>query len=110
MHEPLAIFQALVIFHAWLLIPTLVLEAMVGYPAWLHALIPHPVVWAGYAIGALDRRWNKPEYSFAKRRLLGCLAVLLVTGAGFGSSVEFASFSIQRKWGCKLVKIDHISL
>src|SRR4051812_2860447 len=70
--------------HAWLLILTLVLEAMVGYPAWLHARIPHPVVWAGYAIGALDRRWNKPGYSFARRRLLGCLAVALVAGAGFG--------------------------
>jgi adenosylcobinamide-phosphate synthase len=77
-------FETLIIFHTWLLIPTLVLEAMVGYPAWLHERIPHPVVWAGYAIGALDRRWNKPEYSFAKRRLLGCLAVLLVAGAGFG--------------------------
>jgi adenosylcobinamide-phosphate synthase len=77
-------FRALIIFHAWLLIPTLVLEAMAGYPGWLHARIPHPVVWAGYAIGALDRRWNKPEYSFAKRRWLGCVAVLLVAGAGFG--------------------------
>jgi adenosylcobinamide-phosphate synthase len=91
MHEPLGIFQVLVIFHAWLLIPTLVLEAMVGYPAWLHARIPHPVVWAGYAIGALDRRWNKPDYSFAKRRMLGCLAVLLVSGAGLllGAVLEF---------------------
>jgi len=71
-----------VILHAWILIPTLVFEALFGYPAWLHARIPHPVVWAGYAIGALDRRWNEPEYSFAKRRLLGCMAVLLVAGAG----------------------------
>src|SRR3954466_9982216 len=79
-----------VIFHAWILIPTLVFEALFGYPAWLHARIPHPVVWAGYAIGALDRRWNKPEYSFAKRRLLGCMAVLLVAGAGsvLGAGLE----------------------
>jgi len=79
-----------VILHAWILIPTLVFEALFGYPAWLHARVPHPVVWAGYAIGALDRRWNKPEYSFAKRRLLGCVAVLLVAGAGsvLGAGLE----------------------
>ena len=79
-----------VIFHAWILIPTLVFEALFGYPAWLHARMPHPVVWAGYAIGALDRRWNKPEYSFARRRLLGCMAVLLVAGAGsvLGAGLE----------------------
>jgi len=76
------ILSVWVILHAWILIPTLVFEALFGYPAWLHARIPHPVVWAGYAIGALDRRWNEPEYSFAKRRLLGCMAVLLVAGAG----------------------------
>ena len=79
-----------VILHAWILIPTLVFEALFGYPAWLHARVPHPVVWAGYAIGALDRRWNEPEYSFAKRRLLGCMAVLLVAGAGsvLGAGLE----------------------
>jgi adenosylcobinamide-phosphate synthase len=79
-----------VIFHAWMLVPTLVFEALFGYPAWLHARIPHPVVWAGNAIGALDRRWNRPEYSFAKRRLLGCMAVLLVAGAGsvLGAGLE----------------------
>jgi len=79
-----------ILFHAWVLIPTLVIEAMVGYPAWLHARIPHPVVWAGYAIGALDRRWNKPQYSFAMRRMLGCLAVLLLLTAAIvlGAAVE----------------------
>jgi hypothetical protein len=34
----------------------------------------------------------------------------MVTGAGFGSSVELASSSIQQKWNYKLVKIDHLYL
>jgi adenosylcobinamide-phosphate synthase len=65
----------------WIVLACLVLEALVGYPAALHARVPHPVVWAGRAIGALERSWNKPRYSFILRRLLGCLAVVLVTGA-----------------------------
>jgi adenosylcobinamide-phosphate synthase len=81
---------AWILFHTWLLMPTLLLEAMVGYPAWLHTRIPHPVVWAGTAIGVLDRRWDDPQYSFATRRLLGSVAVLLVTGAAvvLGAAVE----------------------
>jgi adenosylcobinamide-phosphate synthase len=90
MPETALFFAGWLYLHAWILIAVLVIEAMVGYPAWLHARIPHPVVWAGHAIGALDRRWNKPEYSFAKRRLLGCIAVLLVSGAAFclGAAIE----------------------
>src|SRR3569832_1298549 len=81
---------AWILFHTWLLMPTLLQEAKLGYPAWLHARIPHPGVLAGTAIGVLDRRWNEPAYSFATRRLLGCLAVLLVTGAALilGAAVE----------------------
>jgi adenosylcobinamide-phosphate synthase len=65
----------------WIVLACLAFEAAVGYPAALHARVPHPIVWAGGAINALERSWNKPGYSFALRRFLGCLAVLLVTGA-----------------------------
>jgi adenosylcobinamide-phosphate synthase len=68
------------VIHVWLAFLTLVVEALVGYPAWLHALIPHPVVWAGNAINALERSWNQPQYSAAKRRLLGWLAIVIVAG------------------------------
>jgi adenosylcobinamide-phosphate synthase len=68
---------------AWIVLVALAVEALVGYPAWLHARIPHPVVWAGNAISALERRWNEPHSSFANRRVLGCLAVVLVVGAAF---------------------------
>jgi adenosylcobinamide-phosphate synthase len=82
----------------------LVLEALVGYPDWLHARVPHPVVWAGNAINALERAWNKPEYSFAKRRLLGCLAVVIVVGAGvgLGATIEFGPFYVIRLLDAKM--------
>jgi adenosylcobinamide-phosphate synthase len=60
---------------------SLALEAAIGYPAALHLRIPHPVVWAGNAISAFERGWNKPEYSFRRRRMLGFVAVVLVGGA-----------------------------
>jgi adenosylcobinamide-phosphate synthase len=89
-------FEVWILFHACVLIPILFFEAMVGYPAWLHARIPHPVVWAGTAIGVLDRRWNKSEYSFATRRLLGCMAVLLLLSAALalGAVVEFGIIAL----------------
>jgi adenosylcobinamide-phosphate synthase len=68
---------------AWIVLVALAVEALVGYPAWLHAWIPHPVVWAGNAISTLERRWNRLEYSFANRRVLGLAAVVLVVGAAF---------------------------
>jgi adenosylcobinamide-phosphate synthase len=65
---------------AWVVLASLAIEAVVGYPSALHARIPHPVVWAGNAISALERLWNRQQYTFAVRRLLGCVAVAL--GAG----------------------------
>lgn len=54
------------------------LEAAIGYPDRLHRLVPHPVVWAGHAINALEERWNHPELTAARRRLSGVAALLLV--------------------------------
>ena len=65
----------------WVVLASLALEAAIGYPAALHLRIPHPVVWAGNAISAFERGWNKPEYSFRRRRMLGLVAVVLVGGA-----------------------------
>ena len=63
------------------MLASLVIESAVGYPAALHARIPHPVVWAGNAISGLERWWNGPQYTSAVRRLLGFVAVTLVAGA-----------------------------
>jgi adenosylcobinamide-phosphate synthase len=87
---------------AWIVLVALAVEAAVGYPAWLHARVPHPVVWAGNAINSLERRWNQAQYSFARRRVLGCVAMVLVVGAAFvvGRLVELlVSFVIYVLWG-----------
>lgn len=63
----------------------LALEAMIGYPDWLHRRIPHPVTWIATLIAALERRWNQPGRA---RKVLGAATVALVisiaAGAGWG--------------------------
>jgi adenosylcobinamide-phosphate synthase len=60
---------------AWLLAPVaLLIERVVGYPAWLYKVIGHPVTWMGTLISWLDTRLN----SGSSRRLKGALALLLL--------------------------------
>ncbi len=64
------------------------LEAAIGWPHRLHRLLPHPVVWIGNLIGALERLWNRPDHSETARRLLGVATLLIAAGCaglvGFG--------------------------
>lgn len=52
----------------------LLLDVLIGWPAWLYARIGHPVTWMGRLISALDRALNRGR----ARRLRGALAALLV--------------------------------
>jgi adenosylcobinamide-phosphate synthase len=53
------------------------LEALIGYPAPLYRVIGHPVTWMGAWQGQLELRLNRPGASFAARRALGALALVL---------------------------------
>lgn len=57
------------------------MEAVLGYPAWLHRLAPHPVAWPAALIDGLERRWNRPEFSDDRRRLSGVAVVAILLGA-----------------------------
>src|SRR5262245_28661059 len=69
----------------------LVAEAALGYPAWLHRRLPHPVVWLGGLISALERRWNRPETAAPRRRLLGVVTVAIAAAAA-----ALAGWMLQR--------------
>jgi len=64
-----------------LLLMILVIEAAVGYPQWVYRAARHPVVWIGWLITTVERRWNSGD---ARRRwFAGCaLLVLLVLVTG----------------------------
>ena len=51
-----------------LALAALLLEALLGYPAWLYAAIGHPVSWVGRIIGFAERRLNAPDRAAQDRR------------------------------------------
>jgi adenosylcobinamide-phosphate synthase len=61
------------------------LDAALGWPASLYRRIGHPVGLFARLIGSCEVRWNRPQFSFATRRLLGVATILLV-GASVGSA------------------------
>ncbi|WP_426000184.1 adenosylcobinamide-phosphate synthase CbiB [Caulobacter sp. DWR1-3-2b1] len=65
---------------AWIVALALGVEAVLGYPAWLHRLAPHPVAWPATLIEDLERRWNRPDLSDDRRRLSGVVVVAILIG------------------------------
>jgi adenosylcobinamide-phosphate synthase len=63
---------------------TLAIEAAFGYPHALYRWIGHPVSWIGALIAWCEQTWNRPEFSFERRRMLG-LATLFLLLAVSGS-------------------------
>lgn len=80
----------------WLLLAVLVAEACVGYPQLLYRWISHPVVWIGRAIDALERRWNRTEFSDFSRRLLGIATVMVILGGAvsIGCALEAVAANV----------------
>ena len=70
-----------------LLLAALLIDAVIGDPAWLYGYLPHPVALIGQMIAALERRLNLAERSDRVRRALGILTVVLVVclAAGLGA-------------------------
>jgi adenosylcobinamide-phosphate synthase len=81
----------------WLLTPlALLIERVLGYPAWLYKAIGHPVSWMGGLISWLDTRLN----TGANRRFSGvlALALLLLTVLAAGLLVIAVTRRIPFGW------------
>jgi adenosylcobinamide-phosphate synthase len=65
----------------------LVIELAFGYPDALYRWIGHPVSWIGALIAWCDRIWNRQEFSFERRRMLGVATLLLLLPASVLSGV-----------------------
>src|SRR6185436_5973445 len=55
-------FTAVMPCDAELALAALVLEACIGYPRALFALIGHPVTWIGRLLALLEGEWNQPRF------------------------------------------------
>jgi adenosylcobinamide-phosphate synthase len=76
--------------HMLILVLALLLDRMVGDPAWLWTAVPHPVVIFGKAIAFADRRLNLKRLPGSERRRNGALAIalLLVAAAVAGLAMH----------------------
>ncbi|MBS3647255.1 cobalamin biosynthesis protein CobD [Pseudaminobacter sp. 19-2017] len=59
---------------------SLIIELALGYPDRLVRAIGHPVIWIGHLISWLDRSLNRATVSDTSRRILGCVALVLLVG------------------------------
>ena len=66
---------------------SLLLELAFGYPDRLVRAIGHPVIWIGHLISLLDRTLNRPAASDTTRRILGCIALILLIGISAGLAI-----------------------
>ncbi|MDP3747106.1 MAG: adenosylcobinamide-phosphate synthase CbiB [Phenylobacterium sp.] len=85
----------------WLVLGAAAIEAAVGYPRRLHAVVPHPVAWTGWALRGLDRTFNRGG-DFG-RRLAGLATLLIVVGAAGG--VGYALDRALTGWGLVLAAL-----
>ncbi len=61
-----------------LMTAALVLDGLIGDPAWLYRRLPHPVVWIGKMLAMLDRCFNRDSHGAAVRIMAGGLGLALV--------------------------------
>jgi adenosylcobinamide-phosphate synthase len=67
-------------------------EAAIGYPAFIYRAVGHPVTWMGRLLGLLERRLNRETGTFAQRRLAGVEALAILLAASVGAAVLFLWF------------------
>jgi adenosylcobinamide-phosphate synthase len=73
-----------------LALAALLVEATIGYPAFVYRAIGHPVTWMGALLAGLENRLNRSTAPDGQRRLLGglVLAVLLATTGGAALALD----------------------
>jgi adenosylcobinamide-phosphate synthase len=65
----------------------LAIEAAFGYPDSLYRWIGHPVSRIGALIAWCEQAWNRPEFSFERRRVLGVATLVLLLAVSALSGV-----------------------
>jgi adenosylcobinamide-phosphate synthase len=64
-----------------LALAALIVEALIGYPAPVYAVLRHPVAWIGALIARLELALNRNDWPDAHRKRAGVFALVLVLSA-----------------------------
>src|SRR3954447_5854846 len=67
-----------------LLLAGIAIDAVLGEMRLFFAVVPHPIVLAGRAIGFFERKLNRPHRSERSRRERGIVTVIVLVGAAAG--------------------------
>jgi len=70
-----------------LALAALVVEATIGYPAFVYRAIGHPVTWTGALLAGLETRFNWTASSDGRRLALGILTLVLLLATTAGVSL-----------------------
>jgi adenosylcobinamide-phosphate synthase len=88
----------------------LLVEAAIGYPAFIYSAIGHPVTWMGALLAGLETRLNRECDSFARRRLLGGITLIVLIGVSVGAALFFDRVTDFRWAGTMLQLLAATSL
>lgn len=85
----------------------LAIDAAIGWPPRLYAIIGHPVGAFARVIDACDRYWNRAGNSDRTRRLAGIATLAIVTGmaAAIGGAIEWLAERLPGGWGWILIAL-----
>ncbi|MBD8894060.1 adenosylcobinamide-phosphate synthase CbiB [Roseibium litorale] len=82
-----------------LLLAALALDALVGDPDWLWRRLPHPVVWIGKLIAALETRLNSSSFPPEMRKRNGVITLLILLGSSLTLGLFLTWLSNQFAFG-----------
>lgn len=89
---------------------SLLIERIAGYPDWLFKRIGHPVTWIGSLIALLDRKWNRENDSFSRRKFAGVMALTVFLGLTVLLAFTLQSMLLALPLGLLLVAVFGASL
>ncbi len=89
---------------------SLLIERLVGYPDWLFQRIGHPVTWIGSLIALLDKKWNRQDDSFLRRKAMGLAALAIFLGLSLLITLGLQSLLLALPFGLVLLALLGASL
>lgn len=92
---------------ALVLLAALLLDALLGDPAWLWRRLPHPITLIGRLIDYSDRQFNLTDTAFGTRRRLGVMVLLLLLAGAIvtGMALSFLLKVLPFGWVVEILVV-----